>query len=1025
MRTKFKGILTLLLALVVQLTFAQTKTVTGTVVDGDGLPIPGVNVFIEGTTKGVQTDFDGVYSLQASAGDVLVVTYTGMKTVKKTVGDQTTINFTLQVDLEELSEVVVIGNITQSREKSVISSVKLSEKSIVNRPNPSVVQTLQGQVAGLNIVTNSGQPGGNSTVQIRGVSSVNGDTEPLFIMDGIPVDQDNFRSINPQEIESIEVLKDAAATAIYGNRGANGVIVIKTRRGGFDEKLSINYQGLLSFSSLQENDYNIMNSSQILEYERLRGRGAGAGNSTSVFNPGAGSPMTDEQIANAPNFSWLDYFFRTGLTQNHTMTLSSGSENFSQFTSIGFNETEGILLDSDLKRFNLRNNLSGKSGNGKFSYNTNASINYSNNNEPNEIGGSGINRNFILGAYQSVPYITEGDYTTGGDLLSPLSFTNTPLFLVDRLRTYTRFEEEIRIIAGINMSYQFTDWLSGNITLGGDYQNSVLTRAEGPTSFNALLFGGAENPTSGFQQQQSTRIFNYNQVTSLNASKQFGDHTFGLGLYTEYSKSHFRQFGYFANGLNPSTFFPGDGSGLVPQSGGLFNDEANAQILNAGLFSYFTTFNYDFDSKYGLDFTLRRDSTNRFVGDNKWGTYWSVGGRWNISNEDFMSDSVFNSLKLRASYGEQGNQFITGTLFSGLDLYLDLFASFGGYQNANSLGLSQFANPTLQWETISTLNVGVDFGVFENRLRGAFDVYQRETDDLFLAAPVSATSGITSLNQNVGQIFNRGFDFQIDYDLVRKTKEGELGILIGALGNYNMTEIGRLTAGSDEIITGGSFSAGLGRVGGELYEYRGLRFAGVNPANGELLYYTADGNVTETPDPDADAVWLDKNPLPEFQGSFKFEIEYKNFFLTTLWAYQLGVDRIDTDYSIFVNQDNVGQFNLSTDVLREWRQPGDVTDIPSPSAANRNSFASDRFMRNSDFLRLRFASLGYNFPRKVLEKTGLTNAQIFINGENFITFTEWRGFDPETRNVNFGTGGSTSRGYPTPAIFSVGLNIGF
>jgi len=1025
MRTKLKGILTLLLALVVQVTLAQEKTVTGQVIDTDGLPIPGVNVFIKNTTTGVQTDFDGNYSIVVTPDNTLVFSYVGMMDVERKVGNNTEINVTLKTDVEALDEVVVIGSSTQTREKSAVSSVKLSTKAIENRPNASAIQSLNGQVPGLNITTNTGQPGANSTVQIRGVSSVNGDTEPLFIVDGIPVDQDNFRSINPQEIESIEVLKDAGATAIYGNRGANGVIVIKTRTGGFNEKLSIRYNGILSFSELQDNDYNIMNSQQLLEYERERGNGAGAGNSTSVFNPGDGSPLTDQQIANAPNFSWRDFFFRTGITENHTLQLSSGSEKFSQFTSLGYNNTEGILLDSDLQRFNFRNNLTGKSANGKFNYSTTMSVNYSKSNEPNSIGGSGINRNYILGAYQSVPYVTADDYTNGADLLNPLSFTNTPLFLVDRLKTYTRFEEEVRIIGGINLSYDITDWLTASVVSGVDYSNVMLTRAEGPESFNALLFGGDENPTSGFQQQSSTRTFTYNQVTSLNASKTFDKHTFGLGLFTEYFKAHFRQFGYFANGLNPSTFSPGDGSGLIAQAGGLFNDEANAQILNAGLFSYFANFDYDYDTRFGFNATIRRDATNRFVDDNAWGTFWSVAGRWNISNESFMEDSAINNLKLRASYGKTGNQFITGTTFSGLDLYENFFASSGGYANLNSLQLSQIGNAALQWETQNQLNVGIDFGVWQNRLRGSFDVYEKETEDLFLPAPVSATSGITQLNQNVGQLFNRGFDFALNYDIFRAKKAGDLNLTVGAIGNYNQTEIGAL-GGQDEIITsGGSFSVGLGEVGGILREYRGIRFAGVNPANGNLLFLTADGDVTENPNPDTDAVWLDKSIIPEWTGSFLLDVDYKNFFLTMQWAYATGVYRIDGEYAGFTNPDNVGQFNFSTDILNAWSQPGDITDQPAPNASNRNSFASDRFLRNSDFLRLRFASLGYNIPKKYLDEIGLTNAQIFVNGENIITFTEWRGFDPETRNANFDDGASQSRQYPTPSIVSLGLSIGF
>ncbi|MEM9678758.1 MAG: SusC/RagA family TonB-linked outer membrane protein [Bacteroidota bacterium] len=1008
---------------------AQERTITGTVTAAsDGLPLPGVNVIVKGTARGAQTDFDGNYSIRVIATDVLVFSFVGMETVERSVGNAANLNVSMQDDVESLDEVVVVGYTTSTREKSSVSTVKVSSETIENRPNASFVQTLSGQVPGLNITTNSGQPGGNSLVQLRGVASINGNTEPLFIIDGAPVDEDNFRSLNPQDIESIDVLKDAGATAIYGNRGANGVVVIKTRQGGFNQDLKVNYNAFVAYSNLQDNDYNRMSSQQLLRYERDRGNGAGAGNSAGKFNPGNFSPMTDAQIAAAPDFDWADFFFRTAVTQSHTVSLSSGSENASQFTSFGYQDTEGVLQDSDLKRFNLRSNVTGKSSNGKFNYGTNLTVNYSKSNEPNAIGTSGINRNFVLGAFESVPYITPDDYIDGEDLLSPLTFTNTPLFLLDRLRTYTRFEEEVKIVGSANFSYQITDWLMASVVMSADYQNEILTRAEGPESFNALLFGGAENPTSGVQWQQTRREFSYNQVTSLHFNKTFGKHGVSVGLYTEYFKAHLRDFGYRQNGLNPSTFFPGDGSAFIPTSNELFIDTANANILNAGLFSYFTSLDYDYDTKYGFAATIRRDASYRFAGSNRWATFWSVAGRWNISNEPFMEDSVFDNLKLRGSYGTAGNQDIVGLgLFGGPDLTEDFFATIAGYGNANSIALSQLGNRDLRWETIATTNIGVDFGVWKNRLRGSFDVYQRKTTDLFQDTPLSAVTGVTAQRANTGELFNRGFDFTVDYEVIQPKNADGFKLAIGVVGNFNKTELKDIPNPEGEIINdpnGDGFAVGLGQDGGMLFEYYGLRYVGVNPANGELLYLTADGNVTENPDQTNDAVWLGKNIIPDWTGSFNINLDYKGFFLTTQFNFVTGVDRVDVDYSGFIDQDDVGQFNLSADLLREWSQPGDITDIPSPTASNRNSFSSDRFMRSADYLRLRFASFGYSFPQRLLVNTGLTNARIFVNGENLFTWTEWRGFDPENRSTT-NDGALTSRQYPTPRTISVGFELGF
>jgi TonB-linked SusC/RagA family outer membrane protein len=984
--------------------FAQEKTISGNVTDQSGLPLPGVAVVIVGTTTGTQTDFDGNYSISAQVGQVLRYTYLGQKTVNRTVGTASTINVQMEDDAEALQEVVVQGYRTSTKEKSSIASTTINAETIENRPNASFVQTLSGQVAGLSITTNSGQPGAASNVNLRGVTSINGNTQPLYIIDGAPVDEDNFRSLNPQDIASISVLKDAGATAIYGNRGANGVIVIKTRQGNFNSGLQINYNGLLSFSSLQDNDYNLMDSQQQLTLEKERGAGRGF-------------TLTDQEIDQAPTFDWADFFFDTTLTQNHTLSLSSGGANSSQFTSFGYFNQEGILEDSGLKRFSIRNNTSGKSNDEKFTYSTNFTTNYSTSNEPNSIGSGAINRNYILGAYQSVPYITPDDYVDGAALLSPLLFSNTPLFLLDRLRTYTRKEEEVKLIGSVTAGYQLTDNLSANVTLSADYQSEFLTRAEAPDSFNALLFGGAENPTSGFQQQISTRQFSFNQVSSLNYVNTWGKHTLDAGAFTEYFKAHLRTFGYFANGLNPKTFYPGDGSGLIPvffdSAAGalLFADNPTANILNAGLFSYFGQADYDYDGRYGITGTIRRDASYRFAGSNKWATFYSVAGRWNIDNEAFMENSIFDVLKLRASYGTAGNQRISGgTYFSSPDLTKNFFATGPGYANNTSIFLSQIANTTLKWETVTQTNVGLDFELFQNRLRGNVDGYIKETTDLFQSTPVSAVNAVTQLNANTGTLTNTGVDLTLRYNLINSLDDG-FNLELFMVGNYNKQELGDLPSEDGELI-------GTGRDGGKLFEYYTIRYAGVNPANGNLLFLDADDNITENPDADTDRVWLDKNIFPDFNGSFGVNLDYKGFFVQTQFNYTMGVDRYDFDLASFQNPDNVGQFRNSRDLLRVWTPDNPVTDIPSYDAFNRSSFTSDRYLRDADYIRLRFASIGYNFPAKFLEGTGFSRLRIFGNAENLFTITEWRGFDAEAQT-------NTSRQYPSPRTLSVGFEFGF
>jgi TonB-linked SusC/RagA family outer membrane protein len=990
--------------------FAQQKTITGTVSDDQGLPLPGVAVVIVGTQTGVQTDFDGNYSINASPSQTLQFSYLGQKTVTRVVGSNSTINVQMEQDAEALEEVVVQGYRTATKEKSSVSSQTVTSTTIENRPNANLVQTLSGQVAGLNITSATGQPGAAPNVVLRGQSSLNGNTEPLYIIDNIPVDANSFRSLNPNDIASISVLRDAGATAIYGNRGANGVVLIKTRQGSFNQDLKINYTGIVSFSNLQDNDYDLMDSGQQLRLERQQGSGRGAG-------------LSDQEIGAFPTFDWSDFFFDTGVTQNHTLNLSSGSENFNQFTSFGYFDQEGILSDSDLKRFNIRSNFNGKSSNDKFNYGISLGINYSESNEPNNIGGSGINRNYVLGAYQSVPYITPEDYTDGASLLSPLSFANTPLFLLDRLNTFTREENEIQLLGNLNASYKITKNLTANLNISSELRDENFISAEGPLSFNALLFAQGKDP-SGTQFQQNTRQFSYNQTASLNYNKEFGKHTLDLGGYTEYFKAHYSTFGFTQEGLDPKTFAPGDGAAFIGDNpnNDFYVDSVNADLLNAGLFSYFGSVDYDYDAKYGLAATIRRDASFRFAESNRWGTFWSVAGRWNLHNENFLADTAVNILKLRASYGIGGNQYIANTAPNGIyfdapDLNRDLFATGTGYGAANALFLSRIGNSTLKWETIATTNIGVDFELFNSRLRGSVDAYIRTTTDLYVATPISAINAQTQLNTNSGELENRGVDFNLNYDILRGK---DYQLTITAVGNYNENEIVDLPTEDGQIIDGGL--TGL-REGGRINEYYTYRYAGVNPANGNLLFLTADGDVTENPNVDTDRVFLNQNSVPDWNGSFSLNGNYKGFFATVQMNYAIGVDRYDFDLSGFQNPDNIGQFRSSRDLLRAWTPDNRVTDIPALNAPNRAlGGSSTRFLKDADFLRVRFASFGYTFPEKYLKNTGLNRLSVFMNAENFITFTKWRGFDAETINQSNVV---QSRLYPTPATWSVGFEIGF
>ena len=1008
MKTKFSVILTLILALVVQISFAQEKSISGTVSDNNGLPLPGATVIIQGTSSGVTTDFDGKYSISASQGDVLVFSYVGYANQPQVVGASSTINVSMVPD-NALDEIVVEAYRTTSKETSSIASTTVTAETIESRPNASFAQTLQGQVAGLNIVTNTGQPGGNSLINLRGVSSISGNTEPLFIIDGVPVDEDNFRSLNPNDIASLSVLKDAGATSIYGNRGANGVIIIKTKRGSYDQDLKVTYSGITSFSNLQDHDYDLMNSREQLQLEKDYGAGFGA----------TLSDVELEERALQANTDWLDVFFKTGITQSHTLSFSSGGKNLNSFTSLGFNDTEGILSEaSTLKRFNFRNNLNGKSNDGRFRYSTALSLNYSESNEANFIGSGAINRNYVLGALLSVPYISPYSYVSGQGANIPVVFANTPLMLLDRLETYTRREDEIKIIASLKASYDITDNLTFNTSFGADFTDEQLLRSEAPNSFNAQLFAQTGNTTPGFEDRDSNRSIFLNFNNSLNYRNTFNEkHTLDVSVFTEYFKAHWRSFGFRQEGFDPATYYPGDGSAYVDDNAANDNfvDTANADIKNAGLFSYFAYADYDFDTKFGLSATVRRDASYRFNDSNKWGTFWSVAGRVNISNLAEMPEFI-NELKLRGSYGKAGNQRIVdagGSFapFGGPDLTRDLYVTGGQYGGIQGLTFAQIGNNALKWETVVSSNVGLDFALF-NRLRGSLDVYQRNTVDLFFPTPISpAINGsATSISANVGELQNSGVDLELRYDLFKSNSEDGFNMTINLVGNYNEQEI-------IDLGPGGDIPFGL-RVGGVIGEIYAAPFVGVNPANGNLLFQNAQGNITEDLI-ESDQVARGMNAYPDYQGSFGFDAEFDNFFLVAQLNYAIGVDRYDFDYADFLDPTAIGQFRHSRELLNAWSQPGDITNIPSLNATNLSDEGlSDRYLREADYLRLRFIQFGYNFPQSILQDTGFSYIRAFAGGENLLTFSKWKGFDAEGS-------GSASRGYPTPKTFSIGLEFGF
>jgi TonB-linked SusC/RagA family outer membrane protein len=1040
MKTNLRGILTLLLAFVVHLSFAQQKTITGKVVDPDGLPIPGVSIQIKGTQQGTQTDFDGNYSIEASSDQTLVFTYLGYEKQEVPVGGQSTINATLQQGAEALDEVVVTGYNGILKDSDVVSSVStVNSESIEQVPIASADQLLQGTAAGTNVRQASGQPGAAATVIIRGRSSLTGDNDPLYVIDGVPVDQDNFRSLNANDIESMSVLKDASATAIYGNRASAGVVVITTKQADKNQDVQIKYSSLFGISDSPDTNINVMNANQYLNFQRDLLPG-------TQFADGLNDAEISA-IAQQTNTNWADILLQQGQTESHQLTISSGTESLASYTSLQYFEQTGITLGSSLQRFSLRNNMNG--GNDKIQYQTNVNLSYAVSDftvDATRGGNTGgqLDNPFIV-PFLGLPYLNA--YNPDGTLnrvgtersgaLNPdgsinvggaNGFVNTPFIALNTAAFNTDVEKDLRVLASGKLRYQINDEFALSVNPGVDYVRTNTLQIDAPGTLRGLLNpnqDAAEEIASGRQFEGYFRDFTFNTFASLEYANTFDEkHDVSATLYTEYIYQNIQNGGFTAFGLNPK--FPGSSSGFtdpatffpaidnpdgdppaVPFAPSVFSQE-----IERALFSVFGNIRYSFDDKYGLDINIRRDGTSRFQDDVRWGTFISVGGRWNIDKEDFMDDVDWvSSLKLRGSYGETGNES-AGGFFEGFQTV----GGGAGYQNNNQLSVTNLVDENIQWETTTTTNVGVDFGFWKNKLTGSIDVYDEFTDGLFFDNNISpAATGYTSVRTNVAEMSNKGVELQLSYDILRKGPSSDWGVNVFFNGAYNKNEI-------ESVANESGFTGVTARLqeGRPAFSWFDQRWAGVDPSNGQPLYLDAEGELTTQFDRNENGVYLDKQFDPFWTGGFGTNITWKNFRLRSLFSYAADTWRNNASLAIVEDPSLAGFANQRVSMLNAWTTPGQVTDVPGLQYGGLRAVDGDRYLEDASFLRLRNVTVEYSFDQETLDKVGFFKGiRIFVQGTNLITWSEWRGFDPETNEL------SDFFNYPSTVQLTTGIDVTF
>ena len=781
MNFKIKSVITFIFVFAIQFCFSQ-KTITGKVSDNTG-PLPGVNVGIKGTSNKISTDFDGTYTIKAKEGDVLVFTFIGMRQVTRTVDTQNVYNIKMSEDSKELAEVVVQGYRTVTKKSAVTAYAGVNSSTIENRPNANLINALQGQLAGVNINAGTGQPGAKSSIIIRGAGTL-GNTDPLYVIDGFPSNSDNFRSINPNDVASLDILKDVAAISEYGTRGSNGVIVIKTRNGKFGEpKTVFSYSSLFGTNELQKPGYSYANSKELLRLEKIKGVGRGAS-------------LTDAQIDSyAVNTDWVNYFFRKGTSVTHNLSVTNNGKNLNSFTSASYFNQEGILKTTGLQRFTVRNNIIGKSENNKFKFSINTAFGHSKNNEATNLGGGAINRNYVLGAFISAPYISPDEYQNSAQLFSLYgtsggSLLYTPLLLINKLNQYQNLTEETRIDVTSELSYKLTKDFTARVRTSGELLSTRFYQSEFPGSFNALLFLQAGQVFGGFEDVNQRREFLFNNLWQLDYNKSIGKHTFGANISAEYNDSRLNVNNFRQRGLDPKTFVPNTGAGYVADTAAndFYVPLITAIQLRNELISYFGSLDYDFNKKYGIVGTYRVDSSSRFLAQRQTGGFWSFGARWNLDEESFIKSLDFvDVLKIRGSIGTIGNQRIVegvagtitgGSIYAGVNppAFTDIYSGTNNtYNSGTGYGFAP-GYKDLRWETTEQYNIGVDFELFKGRLKGSFDHYNKKTIDLFLGIPVvpaigavgTATQPANTITQNSdATITNRGYELNLAIDLIK------------------------------------------------------------------------------------------------------------------------------------------------------------------------------------------------------------------------------------------------------------------
>lgn len=1029
------------------LAVVEAISIQGIVSDDTGVGLPGVNVVVKGTTQGTITDATGAYSLDVSEGATLIFSFIGFKTQEIEVGTRNTIDVEMTTDFETLSEVIVTAYGTSTKKSFTGSAVQINAEALEGRAITNVTSALQG-VPGVQFSSTDGQPGASTTVQIRGIGSINTTTSPLYVVDGVPF-TGSLSSINPQDIESISVLKDAASTSLYGSRAANGVVILTTKTGkNGQSKFNVNFSQGTSSRGIKE--YERISAEQYypIMWEALRNANAIPGTATAAELDAANQDASDnifDQLEtnpfNVPNdeivltdgtlnpqarllypddLDWQKPLEKSGSRTSFDMSYQGGTEKSSHFFSLSALEDTGWAINSDFKRISGRVNMSAQPKKWlKTGFNLSATSSKSN--QSND-GGSASTVNPFAGTRRVAPIysVFEHDPVTGDFILDGNGDKVYDLG-DNRVGVMVGRHAILENLLGVDIDRIFT--VSGKGFVAFNFLNdfkftanaSLDNRHFSTEDFDSNIVGdGSPLGRAGRVSANRTSI-SFNQL--LNYDKDFDQHSIGVLLGHE--SLDYKDFRLAGN----RRALIAEGNTELGNFAEITNLDSRTRTLTSE--GYFARIEYDYSDKYFLSTSFRSDGSSRFNEDVRWGQFWSVGTAWRLDQESFIKNiSLVNILKLRASYGEVGNDgAFDHTTFS-FYASQSLFALGNNNDTEPGILLNQLAAPQLEWETNAQSDVAIEFSLLDFRLSGTVEYYNRKTSGLLFNVPLPVSSGVDDVNQNIGDMSNSGLEISLSGEVL-KTQDFSWNLDISASTIKN--EITKLP--QDSIINGTKQYV----KGGSIYSYWLREWAGVDPADGSALYVVdpetdpTDGDIREvngrlvtTDANDANFAFVG-TAIPDLFGNITSSFRYKNFNLGFLFIYKIGGKTYDTNYSALISSGGYG-IAKHVDILDRWQQPGDVTNVPRLDASETANFnaGSSRFLVSSSYIGLRQITLSYDLPSKITDVAGLESARVFANAENLWNNTARQGLEIQ-QNFN----GTTQNRFTPARIFTMGINVTF